>query len=228
MENVLQANQSRISPAVYASIVAVKPQPVLAARPILTARVAQPISRMAAVRGLSTVSLATPVATAAQPSVNTFALHDNFRTQFKGLALDQRLALNQSVAGSAPTQPVQTNSISISFSYCLVKINRPWLMDAFLNDKSWCVPSLKKGELSREDGGALQLMPIGFVAIRNLNIAANWSANDLSTAANATDFGPFKIDSTIVNNKLSHSGIQIIGWLVQKMPDLPPNDPPTA
>jgi len=41
----------------------------------------------------------------------------------------------------------------------------------------------------------------------------------------ATDFGPFKVDSGIVNNSLSHAGIQVVGWLLQHMPPLPPNDP---
>ena len=33
------------------------------------------------------------------------------------------------------------------------------------------------------------------------------------------------VDSGIVNNSLSHAGIQVVGWLLQHMPPLPPNDP---
>jgi hypothetical protein len=56
---------------------------------------------------------------------------------------------------------------------------------------------------------------------------ANWY-EDVANASIATDFGPFKVTAGIVNNelKLSHPGLQIIGWVLQKMPDLPPNDPP--
>jgi hypothetical protein len=41
-----------------------------------------------------------------------------------------------------------------------------------------------------------------------------------------SDFGPFRVESEIVNNTLSHPGLQIVGWMVQEMPELPPNDDP--
>jgi hypothetical protein len=87
---------------------------------------------------------------------------------------------------------------------------------------------MTKGQLTTDDnsGGNIPVLPIAFVAIKELSIEANWSETDIEISKNATDFGPFEVDSQIINNKLSHEGIQIIGWLLQKMPDLPPNDPP--
>jgi hypothetical protein len=97
-------------------------------------------------------------------------------------------------------------------------------VDAFTNDKSWCIPEVAKGQVSASGPpGNLCLLPIAFVAIRNLEIEANWSAQDVANGAAATDFGPFKVTSTIENNKLRHEGLQVLGWMLEKLPDLPPN-----
>jgi hypothetical protein len=82
---------------------------------------------------------------------------------------------------------------------------------------------VSKGALSAPDpgGATLTLLPLAAVMIKNLKIEANWTADDLAAAKESTDFGPFKIDG-IVNNKLTHEGLQVVGWLVQRTKDLPP------
>lgn len=155
------------------------------------------------------------------------AVSKSLKTAFRGLNLKQRYVVNQFIKTNAPTQPATTNSIKISFDYCKVDIRRPWLFNAFLNNHSWFIPGIKKGQLSAPDPDTdLAVLPIGFVAIKNLNIEANWSDTDIASSKEATDFGPFEVDGGIVNNKLSHEGIQIIGWMLQQMPELPPVDPP--
>lgn len=145
------------------------------------------------------------------------------------LDINNRLHLHRYLSNNAPTETLKASSISIAFDYCLVHIRRPWYVDAFIDDKSWCVPTVPKGQVtSSGPAGNLPLMPICFVEVRNLNIEANWAAEDIATASHATDFGPFKVTANIVNNKLSYQGTQIIGWTLQKMPDLPPNDPPSS
>jgi hypothetical protein len=67
---------------------------------------------------------------------------------------------------------------------------------------------------------------MAFVTVKDLVINANWPAADVANSAEATDFGPFKVDGGIAAGNLSHPGVQVIGWLVQTMPSLPPNDPP--
>ena len=74
--------------------------------------------------------------------------------------------------------------------------------------------------------GKISSLPIGFVVVKNLSIEANWSDLDKKLSGEITDFGPFAVRSEIINNKLSFDGIQIIGWLLQQLPDLPPNNPP--
>ncbi len=159
----------------------------------------------------------------------SLALHDSFLQQYSALDVSKRLLVSQYLGTCIPIQPVQTSTISISFDYCVVNIRRPWYVDVFINDKSWCVPAVPKGQVtSTGSAGNLPLVSIGFVAIRNLNIEANWTTEDIANASLATDFGPFKITAEIANNKLSHPGLQIIGWILQKMPDLPPNDAPAS
>jgi hypothetical protein len=161
------------------------------------------------------------------PAVKTFALHDAVQSQFRTLNLPQRRMMNEYLVAQAPTKPTTTPSVSITFEFCLIRITRPWFVDAFVNDRSWCLPGTTKGQLTAPDkfGATLSLLPIAAVAVRNLKISGNWTTDDVSTAAAATDFGPFKVDSGIVNNSLSHAGIQVVGWLLQRMPPLPPNDP---
>jgi hypothetical protein len=152
------------------------------------------------------------------------APRQNYARHFHALDLSDRLRVNQYVQANQPTQPVKTNEISIAFDYCLVNIHRPWYMDAFVNDRSWCIPGAAKGGLTASGTpGNLPMLSIGFVAIRNLAIEANWSAEDMANAAVATDFGPFKVSADMANNKLSHPGLQIVGWMLQTMPALPPN-----
>lgn len=152
----------------------------------------------------------------------------NFHNAFWGLNVKNRVLVSQYIKDQAPTQPVKTNSFSISFKYCVINIDRPWLKSSFIYDKNWFIPNTIKGQLTTNDnsGGNMPVLPISFVAIKELIIEANWSQTDIEISKSATDFGPFEVDSQIINNKLSHEGIQIIGWLLQKMPDLPPNDPP--
>jgi hypothetical protein len=161
------------------------------------------------------------------PAVATFTLHDEMQRQFQTLNLPERRLLNQYLMAQAPTRSTTTPSVSMTFEFCLIRIARPWLVDAFINDGSWCLPGIAKGQLTAPDkfGATLPLLPIAAVAVRSLKISGNWTTEDVSTAAVATDFGPFKVDSGIVNNSLSHAGIQVVGWLLQRMPPLPPNDP---
>jgi hypothetical protein len=157
----------------------------------------------------------------------SFAIHDQVRTQISALALKDRIKLVQEIGTAAPTQPVATDSIAVSFSYSLVKIDRPWWIDAFVSDRTWFIPATPKGAISAGSiGNPFGLSTMAFVVIKDLVITANWPAADIANSAEATDFGPFKVDAGIAAGTLSHPGIQIIGWLVETMPNLPPNDPP--
>ncbi|MBV8976168.1 MAG: hypothetical protein JO261_15440 [Alphaproteobacteria bacterium] len=148
--------------------------------------------------------------------------------QVSHLPVQQRIEVQSALSHSAPTAPVTSTSVTIGFDYCLVTINRAWLHQGFINNTHWYIPGQDKGTLSADDGHGLPAIPVAFVAIKNLRIQANWSAEDISALENSVQFGPFNFDSTVVNNTISHDGIQIVGWLLSPSPPLPPNPPPVA
>lgn len=143
------------------------------------------------------------------------------------LTFNQRLILSHYLGKIAPRQPVTTSNINISFKYCVVKIDRPWFDFNLINNQSWYIQGFSKNDINAKQW-QFTILPIAFIAVKDLIItASNWSVTDLTMSQNATDFGPFKLDpGGIMNAQLSHQGIQLVGWIFHKMPDLPPNSDP--
>jgi len=228
-ENPVQPSPAAVvSPA---NVMVTEPALAPLRRPAMFERAGMPIARFAAtpveeVRLSPALAHATAETAAVQPA---FRLHDKISLQLGAVDVSERFQLAQVIGTTAPTQSAVTDSISVDFEYCLVKISRPWYVDSFVADGSWCVPAVAKGSVSSGNVlTAFSMLPIAFVTIRNLVIEANWAASDLTSAAQATDFGPFKVDAGIVQNKLSHAGIQVVGWLLQTLSALPPNDSPQS
>lgn len=200
-------------------------------RPVMLERATLPVARVAAtpaeeVRLGPALKDAAVETAAVQP---VFRLHDKVSMQLSAVDVSERFQLAQVIGATAPTQPAVTDSIKVDFDYCLVKISRPWYVDSFVTDGSWCVPAIAKGSVTSGNAlTAFSVLPIAFVSIKNLVIEATWAAADLASAAKATDFGPFKVDAGIIQNKLSRAGIQVVGWLLQSLPVLPPNDFPKS
>ncbi len=140
----------------------------------------------------------------------------------------QRLEIQAELATNAPTQSVVTSDVTISFDYCIVTVSRPWLHEAFLHNLSWRIPGQGKGQLSANDGHGLPALPVGFVIVKNLSIQAPWTPEDIANLEQSVQFGPFNFDSKVVNGAITHEGLQIVGWLLQDLPDLPPNTAPGA
>jgi hypothetical protein len=154
-------------------------------------------------------------------------LHDAYVRQARMMAIRDRIRALRELDAALPKQVATTNSIVIEFEYTVVKIERPWLVPTFLNDTSWYVPGCAKGQLSGGAAGSgLTLLPVAFVAVRNLSIAATWTSEDIAAADRAIEFGPFSVQPKIVAGKLTHPGLQIVGWLLQRLPVLPPNGDP--
>ncbi|TFV94895.1 LysM domain-containing protein [Leifsonia flava] len=76
-----------------------------------------------------------------------------------------------------------------------------------------------------EASSGLALIPIAFVAIRNLQIAADWSDVDKTRLETAMSWGPFDVSSSVGRNELTQPGLQILGWMLQRVRALPPNPP---
>ena len=151
-----------------------------------------------------------------------------FQRAITALPVSDRLALNQTIVESVETRPVTTDSIHLSFDYCLVTISRPWYVDGFVNQPNWYIPGEPKGQVSAGVPNGMAYLPIGLIAVRNLRITGAWDVDDQAAAALATDFGPFRVKGAGASGGLVHDGLQTIGWILQQLPELPPQDPPVS
>jgi len=153
----------------------------------------------------------------------TFAIHDaTENVPVKPSAIDTFLGIFRE-KGKRGTR-AGVNTVSITFDFCLVRVDRPWLHRAFLDDASWMIPGTGRGALSTNDGHGLPALPVGFVALRNLRIEAPWTPEDITALEHSVQFGPFNFESNVVDGAITHAGIQVIGWLLEDVSDLPPVD----
>jgi hypothetical protein len=127
-------------------------------------------------------------------------------------------------------QAVTSRSLKISFQYCLVTARRPWLSGGFLTARNWYIPRVQAGEIASGTGqgdGLFEVIPTAALCIRNLTIEAKWSAEEKVTLQNFSKFGPFSlVGKTLSENSLHCPGTQIVGWIFEPMPLLPPNSDP--
>ena len=65
--------------------------------------------------------------------------------------------------------------------------------------------------------------------IRDLTIRGSWTSADQSALAQASTFGPFSLLGRTISPDLTVqvAGIQIIGWVVTELPQLPPLGDPS-
>lgn len=147
-------------------------------------------------------------------------------TSALNLSFHERRVVQDALSEEATPAPVTTSDVTISFDYCVVDVRRPWLHEGLLRNTAWCVPGVDKGKLSANDGHGLPALPVGFVAIKNLKIKAPWTPEDLTNLQESIQFGPFAFDSDIVDSAVGYPGIQVIGWILQTLPELPPQNVP--
>jgi hypothetical protein len=192
----------------------------------------------AAVAATAHLSLPVHAAASVPVAVAPVAPHSVSPALYRSVVLDpnlkfaDRAVLQRAILQHAPAKPMSSDKFSISFSYCLVKVQRPWLYHPFLLNKNWYVPGYKEGSFSkatpRNNDGIFPAIPIALVAIKDLQITANWSDADANNAQNAMAFGPFSLaGSKFENNALSLKGMQIIAWIYNVTPFLPANADPS-
>ena len=131
-------------------------------------------------------------------------------------------------------QPIISNSIQLTFEYCLVNVNRPWFSEAFLALQGWDVPGYAAGSFSTgtatENTGFFPAMPVAFLAVKDVQITANWTNDEFNVSQQSAAFGPFSLIGRTVDStsaSLSSKGTLIIGWICQIMAQLPPSSSPT-
>ena len=147
----------------------------------------------------------------------------------KDLSFSQKVLATELLNQQLETKPVSTttNGYSLSFKFCRVNISRSWFKLALLSNKNWYMFNTATQEYSTgsadDNPGMFPLLPISFIAIRDLKITANWSQEDKKNLDRAVSFGPFDLrHRTINNNTLEVKGLQIIAWVSRLMPPLPP------
>lgn len=182
------------------------------------------------------IQLATPLLSTDEQSkvaaVRTPEYAVNKLTARDGLLLDlphirfdavERIKFKEELLENAEKSAVTTSEVNISFEYTLVNMNRRWLNSTFLNTDTWIIPQKERGEANPSgQPGSLTLLPLAFVAIRNLSISASWTARDKEALKDAISWGPFEIEAGSGSSTVSQQGIQIIGWVLQRIPPLPP------
>jgi hypothetical protein len=141
--------------------------------------------------------------------------------------------LTPQIINSTSSQAVTSHTIQLTFKYCLMSVDRPWLSQAFLSLPNWQVTGYQAGAFStgtaQNNPGFFPALPVVFLAIKDLQITADWTESDVSAARQSAALGPFSLLGRTIDDKsptLSCNGLQIIGWICQIMPDLPPNDSP--
>jgi 2-oxoglutarate dehydrogenase E2 component (dihydrolipoamide succinyltransferase) len=101
-----------------------------------------------------------------------------------------------------------------------------------LNAANWYIPGLQSGDCGggKYESSALPFafLPAKFIVVKDLNITAKWSEEDRKYINNSASFGPFWVETESNSNTLKHPGMQIIAWLCQVMPVLPPVSDPSA
>jgi hypothetical protein len=129
-------------------------------------------------------------------------------------------------------QPVASNSVDIAFEYLTVSIDRPWLAGTLLHSDGWYMPGSRAGSLCSGEGeaanGLCPAIPIAFIAVRNLTLSGRWSEADRQILSRAAGFGPFYLGSSYDETRASITcpGLQIVAWLCQVLPKLPPQSDP--
>lgn len=224
----------------------VAPKPAPAPTPSMQARIAMlrtPVAlvrRPAAAPAPATITAVRPqlarMATSGTMALHAPAAPAAVATARPALAelVQSRVLLQQLQAVRAQSQPqaVTSTSMELSFRYCMVTARRPWISTAFLTARNWYVPRMRAGEISSGTGlgnGTFEVMPTVALCVRDLRITAAWSAEERAVLPAMTKFGPF----SLVGSKLDANaasllcpGMQIIGWVMEPMPMLPPNGDP--
>jgi hypothetical protein len=201
----------RVDPGVLRRIAI--PLPVQPVQPEPVEPVEQPMRRFRAAPVLSRLAVRD------RPIV-----HADLLSQVRDLSVRDRLVVSQAIAEQAPTQPVTTPALTVSFSYCLVHIDRPWWVDAFVNSATWSVPGLAVGALSDAAApGGMAHLTVAVLVVKDLTITGSWTGEDATAAAEADGLGPFKVEPGLsATGSLTHTGLQTVGWLLQPLPALPP------
>jgi hypothetical protein len=151
------------------------------------------------------------------------------------------------VANNDGAAPILHPFFNIAFEYCVVQLRRPWKSGDFLASGGWFVPGARIGDYASgpvgvepptaaptpgssappAETGPFAWVPVACIAVRNLVINAGGGSIDPTVASSATALGPFRVASSASGvDSLRNPGIQIIAWICNAQPLLPPATDP--
>jgi hypothetical protein len=136
----------------------------------------------------------------------------------------QTMTLN----AAASSREVTSSSISLSSEYCLVNVTRPWLSTGFLTLRNWYMEGFRDGELASGSGIGgmpLEVIPVAALVVRKLSIRAAWSHEEQQSLQDTLSFGPFSLQGRSVDQVsgvITCPDMQIVAWICEPMPRLPP------
>jgi hypothetical protein len=141
------------------------------------------------------------------------------------------------VVALPPPQPVTATQLGATFRYKRVSIQRQWIDATIFRLPGWSIGGVPAGAISNgkadSNPGMLPLSPAAFIAVKDVSISGSWSDSDKTAATAAlsgssiASFGPFALTggsgaATFDGTTLKVPGIQIIAWICEVMPMLPP------
>jgi hypothetical protein len=162
------------------------------------------------------------------------ALPLQHRNLSAGMRLLSRPEILQRLVEETSPVPTTSSSFSLELDYVLVNLQRVWLQTGWLESDEWHIPGFEPGEVSAGNpvaaGQQLPAFPVGFIAVKNVLVRAEWSEADTANLASAAGIGPFGMVGggfSADAGTLAIPGVQAMAWLCQVPPKLPP-DPPSA
>jgi len=141
---------------------------------------------------------------------------------------DLMRARMQQMGASATACATTTKHFTLSFDYCLVSATRPWLSGSLLTAGNWYVPHMPAGQIASGSGqgaGVFEALPMAALMVRNLVIEGDWSDADREAMQASLNFGPFSLmgrSIDTVTSTLSAPGMQLVAWVLEPLPCLPP------
>jgi len=140
----------------------------------------------------------------------------------------------------------ETSDLKISCKYTRVEIDRPWFNQLLFDVGGWNIgeaggPGSISNGTKIQSGTMMPIVPVAFIAIRNLKIEAKWGKEDkdlitskLSSKA-SFGWGPFRVSGNYESSKrdmtnttkfdgttISSDGLQIMGWITSVVGASPP------
>jgi hypothetical protein len=182
-----------------------------------------------------------PVAQTAAPAVH--AVPSAVQPHPIGSMFATHLQTAQFAPVAAPPTPVPAApppadpQLSISFDYCVIRLNRPWFNGDFLASGGWFLagahagdyapgavaPAASSATASSSETPPIQppmaWVPVAAIAVKNVAIRSNAVAGQTGVST----FGPFSLHAASPGgDSLANPGIQIIAWICAAQPRLPP------